>query len=208
MSQAEHTIQVQGEAILPVRPDQLSITLGVKTENQSVQQAQTENADAIQAIIHSLMSLGIAGDQIQSVVYQVDPQYDYVDGIQVFRAYLVTHLLEITVTDLTLAGAIIDQAVTNGANSVSGTQFTLGNTAQATRQALDQAMNDAYQKAQTISRTLSVPLDPMPVWVREVPVNEAGIVRPLALFDAASQTPVQPGLIDVKAVVEVLFKYG
>lgn len=208
MSQAEHTIQVQGEAILSVRPDQLTITLGVKTENQRVQQAQTENAEAIQAIIHSLMSLGIAGDQIQTVVYQVDPQYDYVDGAQVFRSYLVTHLLEITVTDLTLAGTIIDQAVTNGANSVSGTQFTIGNTAHTTRQALDQAMNDAYQKAQAISRTISVPLDPMPVWVREVPVNEAGVVRPLALFDATQQTSIQPGLIDIKAVVEVLFKYG
>ncbi|MEK4563974.1 SIMPL domain-containing protein [Alkalihalobacillus sp. FSL R5-0424] len=208
MTQTERTIQIQGESVLSIRPDQLSITLGVKTENQSVQQAQTENADAIQAIIQSLMSLGIHGDQIQTVVYQVDPQYDYVDGTQVFRGYLVTHLLEITVTDLTLAGTIIDQAVTNGANSVSGTQFTLGNTAQATRQALDQAMNDAYQKAQAISRTLSVPLDPMPVWVREIPVHEPGVVRPFAMFDAASSTSIQPGLVDIKAVVEVLFKYG
>ncbi|MBM0067599.1 SIMPL domain-containing protein [Alkalicoccobacillus gibsonii] len=208
MSQAEQTIKVQGEAILSVRPDQLSITLGVKTENQTVQQAQTENADAIQAIIHSLMSLGIPGDQIQTVVYQIDPQYDYVDGTQVFRAHLVTHLLEITVNDLTLAGTIIDQAVANGANSISGTQFTLANTSGATLQALDQAMNDAYQKAQAISRTLSVSLNPLPVWVREVPVNEAGVVRPLALFDATQQTSIQPGLIDIKAVVEVLFKYG
>ncbi|MGN7311943.1 SIMPL domain-containing protein [Alkalicoccobacillus gibsonii] len=208
MSQAEQTIKVQGESILSVRPDQLSITLGVKTENQTVQQAQTENADAIQAIINSLMSLGIPGDQIQTVVYQIDPQYDYVDGTQVFRAYLVTHLLEITVTDLTLAGTIIDQAVANGANSISGTQFTLANASRAKLQALDQAMNDAYQKAQAISRTLSVSLNPLPVWVREVPVNEAGVVRPLALFDAAQQTSIQPGLIDIKAVVEVLFKYG
>lgn len=208
MSQAEQTIKVQGESILSVRPDQLSITLGVKTENQTVQQAQTENADAIQAIINSLMSLGIPGEQIQTVVYQIDPQYDYVDGTQVFRAYLVTHLLEITVTDLTLAGTIIDQAVANGANSISGTQFTLANTSGATLQALDQAMNDAYQKAQAISRTLSVALNPLPVWVREVPVNEAGVVRPLALFDATQQTSIQPGLIDIKAVVEVLFKYG
>ena len=208
MSQAEQTIKVQGESIFSVRPDQLSITLGVKTENQTVQQAQTENADAIQAIINSLMSLGIPGDQIQTVVYQIDPQYDYVDGTQVFRVYLVTHLLEITVTDLTLAGTIIDQAVANGANSISGTQFTLANASGATLQALDQAMNDAYQKAQAISRTLSVSLNPLPVWVREVPVNEAGVVRPLALFDATQQTSIQPGLIDIKAVVEVLFKYG
>lgn len=208
MSQAEQTIKVQGESIFSVRPDQLSITLGVKTENQTVQKAQTENADAIQAIINSLMSLGIPGDQIQTVVYQIDPQYDYVDGTQVFRVYLVTHLLEITVTDLTLAGTIIDQAVANGANSISGTQFTLANASGATLQALDQAMNDAYQKAQAISRTLSVSLNPLPVWVREVPVNEAGVVRPLALFDATQQTSIQPGLIDIKAVVEVLFKYG
>ncbi|MEN0642558.1 SIMPL domain-containing protein [Alkalicoccobacillus gibsonii] len=208
MSQAEQTIKVQGESILSVRPDQLSITLGVKTENQTVQQAQTENADAIQAIINSLMSLGIPGEQIQTVVYQIDPQYDYVDGTQVFRAYLVTHLLEITVTDLTLAGTIIDQAVANGANSISGTQFTLANASGATLQALDQAMNNAYQKAQAISRTISVSLNPLPVWVREVSVNEAGVVRPLALFDATQQTSIQPGLIDIKAVVEVLFNYG
>ena len=56
MSQAEQTIKVQGESIFSVRPDQLSITLGVKTENQTVQKAQTErkiqerNSEATEAL--------------------------------------------------------------------------------------------------------------------------------------------------------------
>ncbi|MCM2676990.1 SIMPL domain-containing protein [Shouchella plakortidis] len=136
MNQKEHTVRVFGESVISVSPDQVRITLGVKTENPSVSQAQAENTEAINKMISALIQIGIPQQAIQTIVYQIEPQYDYVDGKQVFRTYLITHLLQVELNQIAMAGAVIDEAVENGANSVSNVQFTMRDKTEAQNEAL------------------------------------------------------------------------
>lgn len=208
MNQQEHTVRVFGESVISVSPDQVRITLGVKTENPSVSQAQAENTEAINKMISALIQMGIPQQAIQTIVYQIEPQYDYVDGKQVFRTYLITHLLQVELNQIAMAGAVIDEAVENGANSVSNVQFTMRDKTEAQNEALAKAVQNAQVKAQAITNSLSVSLNQLPVWIKERSPSEPVRFNQVALFDASSGTSIQPGLIEIRAEVEVLFEYA
>ncbi|MCM2676989.1 hypothetical protein NDM98_17080 [Shouchella plakortidis] len=63
-------------------------------------------------------------------------------------------------------------------------------------------------KAQAITNSLSVSLNQLPVWIKERSPSEPVRFNQVALFDASSGTSIQPGLIEIRAEVEVLFEYA
>ncbi|TSB44906.1 SIMPL domain-containing protein [Alkalicoccobacillus porphyridii] len=199
-----HTIQVMGEASLSVPPDQVIIVLGVKTENASVEEAQQENSQLTNKVIETLVGLGIPQSDIQTISYQISPQYDYVDGQQVFRAYVVTHLLQVRTKQFMMAGSIIDQAVEAGANEVISVQFTTEDTETETKEALVRALNNAKEKAEALAKSLSVPLHPVPIKIQEMSMPS---VQPM-LFAATEATRIEPGLVTIRAEVEVWYLVG
>ncbi|MDQ0208513.1 SIMPL domain-containing protein [Alkalicoccobacillus murimartini] len=206
--QQENTIKVMGEGVLSAQPNQVKITIGVKTENPSVSKAQTENTQAINNIMSALMQMGVPQRAIQTVVYQIEPQYDYVDGTQVFRTYLITHLLQVELDDISMAGAVIDQAVENGANFVSSVQFSLKDESSLQNEALTLAVHNAREKAQAIANSLSVPMKSLPIWIKELSYNDPVRFYQVAVYGASSDTSIQPGLIEIRAQIEALFEFG
>ncbi|WP_096439317.1 SIMPL domain-containing protein [Alteribacter populi] len=204
----KYTMKVKGEGSISTSPDQAEITIGAVTEDPTVSTAQQENAGIIGAITSSISGLGIPEDDIQTIEYRIETQYDYVDGKQVFRGYRVTHLLHITIDDIELTGQIIDTAVSAGANSISSIQFSLTNPHVIYNQALELAIQDAQRKAETIAQELGVNLDTPPKSIREVTSETTPIPYKTALYAAAESTPIQPGTLSILAKIEAEFYYG
>ena len=205
----KHTINVFGEATIAVPPDQVTILLGVKKEDKEVSEAQQENAQAINQIIETLERLGIPRQSIQTASYQISPQYDYVDGEQKFRAYTVTHLLQVQTKELSSAGTIVDQAVSAGANEVVSINFTIEQSEEISKEALVQALQNAAGKAVALANALSVPLNPVPVKIQEQrPQGAIVYQQPMFLSTSDHSTPLEPGLITIRAIVEVWYEVG
>ena len=59
------------------------------------------------------------------IIYR--PQYDYVEGRQVFRGYEVINSINVTIKNIEQVGTVIDTAVRNGVNQVSNIRFTVEN---------------------------------------------------------------------------------
>lgn len=205
----DFTIEVVGEGMATAAPDRTLITLGVVTEGKEVQPAQKENADKIDAIIAALVQLGVPREHIQTKTYSVEPQYDYVDGVQTFRGYKVTHLLGITLDGVAGAGAVIDTAVVHGANAITDIVFLSSESAKYESAALQEAVRNAQMKAAAVAASLGVSLSAIPCKVQELGQEGTPIrFKTAALSMADSQTPIEPGQLTFRAAVRVWYVFA
>lgn len=205
--QQRRVMTVTGIGNLSVAPDTVQIQLEVHTESQQLSQAQQKNAAAMNQVIESLVQLGIGRENIQTVSYNVFPQYDYVEGKQVFRGYEVTNAISIKTTNIQQVGNVIDVAVQNGVNNVSNIQFTVGDEQLFYQQALSSALKNALAKAQTIADTMQLQFDPTPIKIAEEHRAESVAPRMFAAKEMSGSTPIEQGEIVINATVEVQFQY-
>jgi uncharacterized protein YggE len=195
---------VTGIGNVSIAPDIVRIQLEVITENKQLQRAQQENASVMSGVIESLVALGIDRNNIQTVSYNITPQYDYIEGEQRFRGYQVTNAIMVQTTNIQQIGAIIDTAVQNGANRVSNIQFTVADEPKYYQQALSLALENAVAKAETIARTMQLQLEPQPIRIVEEISGQPVAYRALA---SEVSTPIEQGQVSIHAKVEVQFEY-
>ena len=205
--QPRRVMTVTGIGSLSIIPDTVQIQLEVRTESKQLSQAQQENADLMDQVIQSLIELGIDREDIQTVSYNISPQYDYVEGRQVFRGYEVINSINVKIKNIEQTGIIIDTAVRNGVNQVSNIRFTVENEQIPYQEALSLALKNALAKAQTIANTIQLKLDPHPIKIVEKMREEPILYRSFAASEMSATTPIEPGQINIKATVEVQFQY-
>lgn len=201
-------IRVVGEGKILAKPNQAEVTLGVTTDNKDLQIAQQSNAKIMDRMINSLMEIGIPEEQIRTVHYSVQPQYDFIEGKQIFRGYQVEHLISITINNMNELGLIVDTAINNGANTVSNITFTISDRPYHERQALSAAVIDAYQKAETIANTLNVHLL-MPKLISEIAAQRGEPIplQSVAFIKSEGTTPIQAGTLQIISQVMAEFEY-
>lgn len=144
------TLSISSTATIEVRPDQLSVTVGVETNDTTAQEAVSQNANLTAQVIAALRGLGIGENRIETSSYSVLPIYQFIQPpqpcIEIYPpppgcetrqeiiGYRATNTVTVTldvpffrtvtepVPDVN-AGQVIDAAVTAGANRVEGIVF-------------------------------------------------------------------------------------
>ncbi|PZE21533.1 DUF541 domain-containing protein [Paenibacillus xerothermodurans] len=200
-------LEVMGEGTVYATPDQATIQLGAITESVNLATAQSQNTAAINNIVNALRGLGVPAEQMQTVQYSIEPQYTYEDGTQTFRAYRVTHLIQMTSNQVERSGVIVDTAVNAGANYVANIQFTVTQPELFYNQALMSAIMNARQKAAAIANALAVTLNRVPYRVREVERLRPPVPYQATLYAQADVTPIQPGELKITAAVRAEYSY-
>lgn len=208
----KNIIQVNGQATIKVKANVAYINLAVLTENKDAKKAQEENANIIDKIKKDITSkYNLKEEEINTTSYNVGPSYDYVDGKQIFRNYVVEHNLEITLNSIEKAGEMVDTLVASGATSVNNIVFSVKDESEAYNKALQLAIQNAQQKADAITTTLEVK-KATPISITEQS-QSTGIIRENALLmqdaTAGSQkaTTIQQSDIEVLARVQVTLQW-
>lgn len=200
-------LKVFGKGTVSVKPDVAEVVIGVITENVQLEVAQKENAVITQQVINSIEEIGVLPQYIQTQSYNIRPNYDYINGKQVFRGYEVSNYLKVLIRNINLAGDIIDTAVKNGANSVSGINFIVSDQTKYYYEALRLATTDAQNKAGVMANELKVKLDIIPIQIQE---QDKGMVAPLTMMTVKSvsgSTPIEAGENKITADIEAVFIY-
>ncbi|WP_238343531.1 SIMPL domain-containing protein [Gracilibacillus saliphilus] len=207
--QTDYSILVTGDGTVSVEPNQAVVTLGVITEDSNLQKAQRENAESTNNIIQALLQENIPRHHIQTYDYRMDIQYDYDEGIQIFRGYRVTNLLEVIIEPIDKVGLIIDTAVDYGANTVRNIQLTVANQDRYYLEALQKAVENTQIKASIIAQELGVSISSIPYSLKEISRREESESRPVVLGVSTDSpiTPIEPGRLAIKAKVEAEFRY-
>ncbi len=202
------TMRIDGKESVFAEPDRVSVILGVQTENMQLEAAQSENTQRITSVIAAIISLGVNRNDIRTQTYQIQPQYDYVNGEQVFRGYRVVHELKVEIDNARDVGKIIDVAVRAGANEVSNISFYVSKPQQYYEMALNMAIGNAISKAESIGRRINVYVNPTPIKITEKALQDITPLPYVSMQAASGTTPVQPGLIEITAQIESTFAYA
>jgi uncharacterized protein YggE len=179
------TLSASGTSTTEVRPDQLSVTVGVETNGTTAQDAVSQNANMTTQVIAAVRELGIDENRIETSSYTVLPIYEYIQPLQPcieiyppppecetrqeiigYRATnTVTVTLDVpffrmvtpTVPDVN-AGQVIDAAVGAGANRVDGVVFFISpDRQQEIRDTLiTEAIANARQRANIAAEALEM----------------------------------------------------
>jgi len=206
----DEAICATGSGVVQVEPDTASVRLGVEVVKKTAQEAQADNALVMKKIISSITSLNIAKEKIQTSGFYIYPEVKYEQNMPPKTVgYRCSNQVAISVDDLTKVSRIIDAGVAAGANSVQGIQFFRKDDTESKKLALDKAVKEAAVKAQAIANAAGLKIKGVKS------IIESGASFPIGLTDfngargmsaGAADTPVSPGLIEVRGNVTIIYK--
>ncbi len=173
------TITVSGEGETFAIPDIAEFSFSVHKEAKTVPDAQSQSAEAINAITSYLREGGIEERDIKTVSYSVNPRYEYPEircitypcpqpGTRELASYEVYQSIQVKVRDTDKAGEFLSGVGERGATDVSGITFSIDDDEALQEEARNMAIKDAREKAAKLSKELDVRL------VRVVSFNESG----------------------------------
>lgn len=150
-----NTISATGNSEIKVDPDLVTLYLTIETRNSSAEIAKDENSEITQNVLTSLENIQVPNDEIQTLNYNIYPEYDWSKDRQEMIGYIATNTILIENEDFDNIGKIIDAAVDNGA-LVNSINFALSNDKlnEYKAQALEKASQDSKTKAQAIASGL------------------------------------------------------
>jgi uncharacterized protein YggE len=163
---AAGSMQITGHGEVMATPDTAYVTSGVTSQGLTAKEALDANNAAMKALIDTLKAAGIESKDIQTSGFSVSPNYVYSDerdanGYQLppkIVGYTVYNGVTVVVRELADLGAVLDQAVTVGANQVSGVTFAVDDPKELYNEARRAAFADARDKAELYAEAAGVEL--------------------------------------------------
>ncbi|WP_427338943.1 SIMPL domain-containing protein [Caloranaerobacter sp. DY30410] len=208
-----NTITVSGEGVIKVKPDIAYINIGVETIGKNSQDAQIENKNKMTNIMSKIKSFKIKDDDIKTIEYNIIAmkEYDREKGKSVITGYMVRNVVQITIRDIENIGKIIDRVSEVGANLITNITFSVKDKEKYYLEALKMAMEKAKSKGVAIADTFGVKLD-IPYKVIELSDMNYSIVGGYRdtftyLKEGAVNTPISQGELEIRAKVNVIYKY-
>ena len=205
-SSTDRTVTTSGTAIVRSSPDEALVTLGVRTDAATAQQAMQTNAQHMSDVIDALRNAGLDASDLATASINLYPQWDS-SGTSVV-GFTAENQVTATVHDLDRVGAIIDRGVDAGANIASGITFRVSDGNAAADQALAEAVANARHKAELLAAAADAELGPV---VSITEISSASQPPVMYAADAAAgavATPVLPPTLESQVVVSVVWSLG
>jgi len=159
------TISVQGEAEVFAVPDVATFSFSVEAMEDSVEDAQEDSAEKINAITEYLEEEGIEDKDVKTLSYNAYPQYSYTpcfanfcESERVLDGYKVTQQIQVKVRDTEVAGEILSGIGSRGVTNVSGLRFEVDDTSKLEAEARSEAIASAKEEAKRLAKDLGVDL--------------------------------------------------
>jgi uncharacterized protein len=198
----------QGE--VRIAPDRATITMGVQTRAATAVEASAQNARKQRAIIDAIKAKGVPAEQISTSQFNVMPETRYDrEGQAAPRttSYLVSNMVTVELKRVDLVGAVIDAALTAGANQINSLAFGIANPDSARRAALAIAVARSRADADVIARAAGGSLGPL----IEIMASDYQMPHPVGIMamraEAAQATPVEAGQETVRASVNARWQF-
>ncbi|MBX4201254.1 SIMPL domain-containing protein [Candidatus Parcubacteria bacterium] len=166
-----HEIQVSGQGRAFGKPDVATVSFGVTTQALKSQDAVNKNNEAMNKIITAIKASGVEDKDIQTIAYNLSPQYDYpriltpskpnsagtvssptyVQGGRVFSGYSLNQQVMVKIRSFDKISEVLDKATSNGATDVSDLQFKIDDPEKVQAEARAMAIEDAQAKLKDIT---------------------------------------------------------
>jgi uncharacterized protein YggE len=203
-------IEVSGEGSVRAAPDFARVTLGVTTAGKDARAAMVANAKQANALVALIKSEGVAPADIQTSDLSISPMFSKEPPGQAsaptITGYSVSDSVTVTVRDLTSLGALLDNAVAAGANTVYGISYGENDPSALIDKARPLAVADAQRKAEIYALAAGAKIG------RLMELTEEGGARPVAFAartyaqGVAAPTPIEAGEDKLTVTIRARFE--
>jgi uncharacterized protein YggE len=204
----EPVVVASGQGVVFAVPDRAWITISAESRAPSPREAQRLNAEAMRPVQEKLKAAGIAGEAIRTTAYDVQYEWDFVNGKRVGRGYVARNTIEVRIDNIERVGEYLEIAASSGATALGGIRFDFKDQAKLEREALRLAVADARAKAEAAAAGAGRTID------RIVRIEEQGVVLPpmpvrvmreasQAGFAASAAPPIEAGQSEIRARASV-----
>ena len=199
----EPVVVTSGQGIVLAVPDRAWITISAESRAPSPKEAQRLNAEAMRPVQDKVRAAGIPAEAIRTLAYDVQYEWDFVNGKRVGRGYVARNTIEVRVDAIDRVGELLEIAAGSGATALGGIRFDLKEQAKLEREALRLAVLDARAKAdaaaagagRSIDRILKIEEQGV-----EVPPMPVRMMRQTAQAAAVDSTPpIAAGQMEIRA---------
>lgn len=202
------TVVVSGEGEVSVVPEVATVRMAIQARDPELEAARRQAATTVSAVLELAEKLDIDAERVSTTQLVVQPEYDWADGRQEFRGYLVQREIRVELEDLATLGPLLERAMQTGVNTVFPPELGVREPRELHRRALALAAEDAQANAAALAGMLDAKLGRVrgisavdadaPVRLREREF--------LASADAAAEQSYQAGRITVRASVRAEFE--
>jgi uncharacterized protein len=216
---ASNTLSLTGTATTMVKPDKVTVSLGVETTNKTANAALAANSRIMNKVIDMLKAAGVKDNETSTSSFSISPNYNYSQqpsssATRRITGFTVSNTIQIQSTKINNTSKWIDTAIAAGANTVDRIDFALSDKKleETKTNLMNQAMQDARTKADILASAAGMKL----VGVKSISLNEFAIQPPfpspnlsarqsLAAAEANQPTPIISGQEEVSTNVGVIF---
>lgn len=200
------TLTVTGEGAVDTVPDQALVTLGVTTLGDTAAQAMTANAAAMTEVIAGLRALGIADQDVQTSTLSLNPNWDNRGGSEpaAIIGYSAANMVTLRLHDVSRLGALLDETVVGGVNTLNGMSFVVSKPGPLQDQARAAAVADAKARAEVLAAAAGVKLGAIES-IAEGGASYGGGPMFKTMAEDVS-TPIAAGQVSLSASVTITYQ--
>jgi uncharacterized protein YggE len=166
-------LDVSAQGSVTRAPDIATLSAGVVTQAPTAAAAMAENAQRMANATTALRKAGVADKDLRTATLSLQPQYRYADNQPpVITGYQASNQLSVIFHDIKRAGPILDTLVAQGANQISGPDFSVEHPEAALDEARAQAMTAARARAELYAKAAGMRVK------RIVSISESGAEMP------------------------------
>lgn len=151
---ASNTITSNGQSEIEVMPDLITVYFSIETQGSTSKIAEDKNSEISDSLTAKLIEEGFERTEIQTVSYNIYPDYDWNSGSRKIISYRTSHMVkvELSVEDSEKLGSIVNAATDSDA-LISSINFELSKDKENEYKAevLKLAAQDAKMKAKAIA---------------------------------------------------------
>lgn len=147
-------INVNGEAVVYVKPDKIVVSLGIETWDQEIMAAKQKNNDILSKAKAATRGLGVPDKEIQTDHLSIQPRYKDEYRKEDFLGYFVRNSLVVTLTETNKVEGLITEVLQAGVNYIHGIDFETTQFKKYREQARELALKAAKEKAEKMALVL------------------------------------------------------
>ena len=204
------TLSVNGSGRVNAVPDVADVSLGVFETAKEAAAASQKAAASMDAVIQTLLGMGIDEKDIQTTSISLGARYDWNQEPAQIVGWEARNMVNVTVRDIETVGDVVDASVKAGANQVNGISFRVEDPSEAQALARTAAVEDAKAKADQLATDTGVEITGI------VSITEGGGQQPQPIYmarqemafaaDAGASTPVLPGEVELSINVYIVYE--
>ena len=166
------TLFVTGSATTQIKPDKVTVSLGVETTNTKAKAALAANSELMNKIISALKIAGVKDNETSTSSFTISPNRDYsIDKNQgKLIGFTVSNSIQIDSNNVNNTSEWIDIAVSSGANNVNSVYFSLSDKKldDIRKELVNDAIDNAKEKADIAASALGLKI----VGIRTVSIDQ------------------------------------